>query len=311
MRYILMIVLSFIIFSCAPSEEPLDKAIDEVVIITLNMHTYQEANQDAKFDIIAHAIWYYQADFVALQECAQDMSSTIVDNIGGANIRNDNMALILQERLKTDYQLDYYYNWAWAHYGFGYYEEGVAVMSLYPLTDLTNIWISTSHSASDLASRKAVSGSCFVSRINQHVHFISAHFQPMSSISDTEPKNQVIRLKNLVESNYTAGNLVLVCGDYNNQPTESDPRWSSTYLNMRTNSIVYTDTFLVDNPTANNLPENSIFDTVKGTYPGRIDYIFMRTNSNYRVISSDIIFTSDNLGLVSDHFGVVTRIKKQ
>ncbi len=285
------------------------KPSNELVIMTLNMHTYQESDQDAKFDTIAETIARLDADFVACQENAQHKNSSIVTNIGGVTIRNDNMALILQQRLKTYYGLDYYFAWAWAHYGWSVWEEGVAVLSRYPIVELTNFYVSSSSSIYDLSSRKLVYARAYVPVLDQNINFVSTHLYWKTSLMDLEPKNQVNNVKALIESKHGVNDLSIVCGDYNSQATETDLRWAETYLTMMTNGL-YQDTFLEYHPTATNMPENSLFDTVKGSYPGRIDYIFMRTNSQYSVMSSQIIFTPTVLGTVSDHYGVVTRIQK-
>lgn len=285
------------------------KPTNELTILTLNMHTYQETDQDAKLDLIVQAIARLDIDLIALQENAQNRYAAVVTNIGGVSIKDDNMTLILQQRLQENYGLDFYFTWAWAHYGWTEWEEGLAVLSRTPLTDTTNFYISTSKSVSDIASRKVVCARTDIPRLGDTIEMASVHTHWMTSLADTEPRSQVSKVRDFMEYRLTASDLGLVAGDYNSQPTESDPRWSLGYLTMVSNSL-YLDTFLEYQPAANNMPENSIYDTVKGDYPGRIDYIFMRTNSLYQVLSSQIVFKAGLLGQVSDHFGVLTRLQK-
>jgi endonuclease/exonuclease/phosphatase family metal-dependent hydrolase len=70
----------------------------------------------------------------------------------------------------------------------------------------------------------------------------------------------------------------------------------------------YQDSFLEAYPDANQTPAQSIYNTVGGSLPGRIDYIFMKKNPRIRVVDSQIIFTNDVVGTVSDHFGVLTKV---
>ncbi len=98
-----------------------------------------------------------------------------------------------------------------------------------------------------------------------------------------------------------------VCGDFNVNPTSDDP-WSEGYLTMINNGE-YIDSFLEIYPDANNKPAQSIYNTIGGTYPGRIDYVFMKSNTHFRVMDSQIVFTNDVAGEISDHFGMLTKVQ--
>ncbi len=280
-----------------------DKPTNELVILTLNMHTYQEANQDQKFDMIVDLIARADADLVALQECAQHKNSAILSGI----IRSDNMAYILTKRLKDYYGLDYYYVWDWAHYGWSVWEEGIAVLSKTPPLSTTNKYITAITSVYDIKSRKVI-----YSQLNYPVfgkiNFFSTHlYWRESSLSQLPSISSLKALVDQKETQVGSPVLTLVCGDYNVNPT-SDAPWSEGYFAM-VNSGEYIDTYFNVNPTANNKPALSQHFTVLGDFPGRIDYIFMKTNSAYQVVTSQIIFTPTVLGVVSDHYGVLTRIR--
>ena len=102
------------------------------------------------------------------------------------------------------------------------------------------------------------------------------------------------------------GVLSFVCGDFNGNPT-SDYPWSEGYNTMMRASD-YSDSFLEIYPDANRKPARSIYNTVGGDLPGRIDYIFMKKNARFKVVDSQIIFTNDVVGNVSDHYGVLTKV---
>ena len=193
--------------------------------------------------------------------------------------------------------------------GWDVWEEGIAVMSKYPFAASQSVWVSTSASTSRLVSRKAIHGRFNVSAMGINVNLVATHLHWRTTLTDGEQNKQVNNVRAFADGKTSGNDLTLVCGDYNSQPTESDPRWSEGYLTMRSNGT-YLDTFLTFNPHANDMPEQAIYDTVKGGDPGRIDYIFMRTNAAFGVVSSQIIFTPAILGTVSDHYGVLTRIRK-
>ena len=78
-------------------------------------------------------------DFIALQECAQNKSSAIKEGI----VRVDNMALIISDRLRQKYNANYNYVWNWSHYGWTVWEEGLAILSKYPLLASEDRYISS------------------------------------------------------------------------------------------------------------------------------------------------------------------------
>jgi maltose 6'-phosphate phosphatase len=313
MKGLVLFVFSIAVLSaCAevtivPAVDPLadmyKQSTNELVILTLNMHTYQESGQDAKFDMIVDLIAKLDADLVALQECAQKNTSAILTN----NIRIDNMAYILVKRLKDYYGLDYYYVWGWAHYGWSVWEEGIACLSKTPPLSSTNKYITADTSTSSIKSRKVIYSELDYPVFGK-INFFSTHlYWREDTLSQIPSINSLKTLINTKETNVGGPVLTLVCGDYNVNPT-SDAPWSEGYFAM-VNSGEYVDTYFNINPTANNKPPLSEHYTVLGDFPGRIDYIFMKTNSAYQVVTSQIIFTPSVLGLVSDHYGVVTRIR--
>ncbi|OHD24910.1 MAG: hypothetical protein A2086_03805 [Spirochaetes bacterium GWD1_27_9] len=283
------------------------KSNNEIMILTLNMHTYQETNQDAKFNMIAKLINDLTIDLIAFQECAQKNNTEILTG----KIRTDNMAYIITKKLKDNYALDYYYVWDWSHYGFSVYEEGVAVISKYPITSSESRYISTNTSKNDITSRIAMMGTTNIPSIG-NINFFSAHTHWMTSSTDTEHNSQVLKIKQFVTDKDTTGDvstdLSIVCGDYNCNAANILP-WVTPYNTMVANND-FIDTFLSANPKANDKPQQAIYDTVKGDYPGRIDYIFMKNNVKFSVVNSMIVFKPDIVGTVSDHYGVITKLKK-
>ena len=89
-------------------------------ILTLNLHYYQEENQDAKFSQIARAIDDLDIDIVCLQEVGENWNE-------GQGDWNSNAARIIRDRLRGHYHL----HTDWSHLGFDRYREGIAVLSKY------------------------------------------------------------------------------------------------------------------------------------------------------------------------------------
>lgn len=274
----------------------------EYLILTINLHTYQETLQNEKFNMITDVIGKMDVDFIAFQECAQNKFTAITEGI----IREDNMALIISNSLKEKYNLDYNFVWNWSHYGWSIWEEGVAILSKHELIESEDRYVSTFTGTGNITSRKVIYGSYQMHQ--DRINIFSAHTHWRTSLTDEEQNNQISKIKLMVDEkeSYASGTLSIACGDFNGNPT-SDYPWSEGYNTMLINGD-YTDSFLEVYPDANNKPALSKYNTIGGDFPGRIDYIFMKKNDRYIVLDSQIIFTNEVVGIVSDHFGVLTKV---
>jgi maltose 6'-phosphate phosphatase len=274
----------------------------EYLILTLNLHTYQEAQQNEKFNMIADIIGKMDVDFIAFQECAQNKSSVITQGI----IRADNAALVITQRIKEKYGTGYNFTWNWSHYGWNVWEEGVAVLSKYPILLSEDRYVSSVTGTGTISSRKVIYASCQATA--GLFNIFSAHIHWRTSLTDEEQNRQVNNIKSMVAEKEPSapGAVSIVCGDFNGNPTSDFP-WSEGYQTMmKTND--YSDTFLEIYPDANQRPAQSIYFTVGGDLPGRIDYIFLKKSTRFKVADSQIIFKNDVVGNISDHYGVLTKI---
>jgi len=276
---------------------------NEFLVLTVNLHTYQEDNQEAKFDLLAKTIATYDIDVVLMQEAAQRKDTPYVI---GDTIRSDNMVYILQQKLLNNYSLSYDFAWDWSHYGFTNYEEGVGILSKAPLKYVKSEYVSSSTSVNNIQARKIIYGQIDLNGIGK-INVASAHLSWRLSETSEEQNNQIKNLQ--IAMNTLAvvrGGISIIGGDFNGNPTD-DPPWNEGYVKMTQDG--FTDTLLTAHPDANDKPRNSTYDTVKGDFPGRIDYIYMKANESYHVDASEIIFTPDTLGTISDHYAVATKFR--
>jgi len=216
------------------------------------------------------------------------------------------MALVISERIKEKYSTDYHFVWNWSHYGWNVWEEGVAVLSRYPVINSEDRYVSSTTGTGSITTRKVIYASCQTP--GGLFNIFSAHTHWRTSLTDEEQNSQINKIKSMVaEKESMAADVVsFVCGDFNGNPT-SDYPWSEGYNTMmKTND--YSDTFLEIYPEANQKPAQAIYNTIGGDFPGRIDYVFMKKDARFRVEDSQIIFTNDVVGTVSDHYGVLTKV---
>jgi maltose 6'-phosphate phosphatase len=252
--------------------------------LILNLHCYQEENQDYKFSRIAKAINDLDVDIVCLQEVAEPWN----DGKGDFEL---NSAKIINERLDSPYHLFT----DWSHLGFDRYREGVAVLSKYPIAKHDSRYISNSDDPYNIHARKVVMAQIAVPFIGP-VNFFSCH---ISWWDDGFPE-QFENLRKWANAEHTRQiKGTMLCGDFNIKA-------GSRGYELVVDSNEYEDQFL-----AADSPEK--FEKIFGDRrphwqrylldDHRIDYIFMHKSSELKVTSGRVLFTEQDYGSVSDHNG--------
>jgi maltose 6'-phosphate phosphatase len=253
-------------------------------VMILNLHCYQEDQQDKKFSLIAKAIREQDADVVCFQEVAEHWNH-------GHGDWASNSANIINQRLKPPMHL--YTDWS--HLGFDKYREGVAILSRYPLQHTQSRYVSDSHDAYSIHSRKVVMANIQVPYLGS-VNVFSAHL----SWWEDGFQQQFQRLCEWADSQTNESLCAtLLCGDFNIAA-------GSIGYQQVVQGHQYEDQYLASNHQG--LFEK-IFRVNDAHWGGlmtddyRIDYIFMNKDSHLRVTSARVLFTDWDYGQVSDHCG--------
>ena len=253
-------------------------------VLVLNLHCYQERNQDHKFSQIAKAINELCVDVVCLQEVAENWNDAKGD-------WPSNSAKIINDRLKSPYHL----HTDWSHLGFDRYREGVAILSRYPIARYDSRYVSNSSDPYNIHSRKVVMAQIAVPFIGP-INFFSAHI----SWWDDGFAEQFENLRGWAAANHN-GEVkgTLLSGDFNIKA-------GSRGYEQIVNSNEYEDQYLVVKSPAvfgkifhDKCPDWQHY--LKDDH--RIDYIFKKKSSNLRVTSGRVVFTNREYGRVSDHEG--------
>lgn len=254
-------------------------------ILTLNLHCYQEENQDAKFSQVARAIDDLDIDIVCLQEVGENWNK-------GQGDWNSNAAKIIRDRLRGPYHL----HTDWSHLGFDRYREGIAVLSKYDFVMNDAGYVSSSQDVYSINARKVIMVQVNVPYMGV-VNVFSAH---LSWLSDGFLE-QFERLRAWANHKH-GGHLAatFLCGDFNIKAGSEGYR-----AVVRTQE--YEDQFLA--ATSRNVFEK-VFRRLSPNMDrhlakdGRIDYIFMQRHSQLQAVSAREIFKDgDRYGRVSDHIG--------
>ena len=253
-------------------------------VLTLNLHCYQEENQDAKLALIARAIRELDVDLVCLQEVAEDW------NAGQGDWRTNAVRIIL-ERLPCAWHV--YTDWS--HRGFDRYREGVAVLSRHPFTATDARYVSTSEDPYDIHARKVVMVQVDVPAVGM-VNLYSAHLSWWSG-GFRQQWDNLAAWANHRHAHDLAGTLL--CGDFNVEVG------SEGYRHLVETSDFEDQVLKLQDPQG--------FDAAFGAREkgwgarlgegGRIDYVFLKRGSRLVARSARAVFTEQDYGRVSDHEG--------
>ncbi|MGR8979876.1 MAG: endonuclease/exonuclease/phosphatase family protein [Gammaproteobacteria bacterium] len=255
-------------------------------IMILNLHCYQEEDQESKFAQIARAIDELGIDIVCFQEVAELWNE-------GQGDWNTNSAKIINDLIGKPYHL--YTDWS--HLGFDKYREGVAILSRYPLSKEESRYVSESDDPYSIHSRKVVMAQIHVPYIGA-INVFSAHLSWWED-GFAEQFNRLREWAAEKQDGHVKGTLL--CGDFNIAA-------GSEGYDLVVNGHEYEDQFLSAN-------SHGVFEKVfKVNDPYwrhyladdyRIDYIFLNKSSRLSVTSGQVLFTEQDYGQVSDHCGYV------
>lgn len=254
-------------------------------ILTLNLHCYQEEDQDAKFSQIARAIDDLDIDIVCLQEVAENWCD-------GQGDWDSNSARIIRDRLRRHYHLHTDYS----HLGFDRYREGIAVLSKYDFHMTEAGYVSPSQDVYDINSRKVVMVQVDVPYMGL-INVFSAHLSWLAGGF----LEQFERLRTWANDKHGAHlAATFLCGDFN---VKAGSEGYQAVVQTRE----YEDQFLA--ATSRKLFER-VFRRQSPSVErqlakdGRIDYVFMRSPAALQAVVAQELFTDhDRYGRVSDHVG--------
>ncbi|MEF8700607.1 MAG: endonuclease/exonuclease/phosphatase family protein [Candidatus Accumulibacter sp. UW26] len=255
-----------------------------LAVMILNLHCCQEDRQDEKLSLIARAIDELDVDLVCLQEVAELWNN-------GQGDWATNTARIINQRLRAPYHLVT----DWSHRGFDRYREGVAVLSRLPIRCHRERYVSNSRNPLSIHSRKVVMAQVNVPYVGL-VNVFSSHL----SWWEDGFAEQFENLRQWAASEHSPEvSATLLCGDFNIKAGAKGYQFVVA-------SNEYNDQYL-----AANSPEifHRVFSVREAGWEHdldqdhRIDYVFLRKGSGLAVIAGRTVFTEQDYGRVSDHFG--------
>lgn len=259
-------------------------------LLTLNCHSWQEADQLSKIKILAKTIKEMRYDVIALQEVSQLKDNKILYN----NIREGNYAEILVQELNKLNVDNYSFIWDFAHIGYNIYEEGLAILTRHPIKDFYNFYVSKDENINNHKSRKIIKATIDIN--DNEYDFYNCH---LGWWNDKEEPFKY-QAERLLQKLSNAKNSFLM-GDFNNDAFIK----GEGYDYLINNGLLDLYDLSADK-------DDGI--TVSGKIDGweecsenkRIDLILC--TNKVEALSSKVLFNRPD-NLVSDHFGVEVIVK--
>jgi len=250
-------------------------------LLTINLHCYAETDVKNKQLIIVNEIMNCNADIIFLQEVAQTHDLKIIKE----NIKDDNYGYILQNMLKEQ-SVDYFYYYEPIKMGYGIYDEGVGILSKFPLNNKISKLISKTTDYQNWKSRKVLAYDLNLD--NKNIRVATTHFGWTDDLEIFEDQFD------LASGVLNENGLAILAGDFN---IAGDSKEYEYIMGLGWHDIFSHHKNYVNAITFHG-------DDVSKSKESRIDYIM--TNRKIKLINQSILFKKRR---VSDHYGVFAEIE--
>lgn len=277
-------------------------------LLTLNTHSWIEEKPLEKLEAIKEQLLADPYDVICLQEVNQSMDAeeAEVDSFFNAPnpdtvIKKDNFAFLLQQELKKN-GLEYYWSWVPSHIGYDQYDEGIAILTRFKVTNTRGILLSRKDDYTDYHTRKALEVRFQANDKNYFVYGLHLSWWQ----DETESYPFLYEWNKLVEAWETEaqkGSCILLMGDFNN-PAHIEKQGYSLVSKHPLLKDAYLDATVKN---GSHTVEKKIDGWENNSDFLRIDYIFV--SANLSVDSYETVFDGRKTPVVSDHFGVGVRLE--
>lgn len=262
-------------------------------LLTLNTHSWMEANALKKLFDLAEHILAQSYDVVCLQEINQLIDSEATVSLAGYQpiagtpaIHQDNFALLLVNYLKKRGQ-SYYWSWAYNHIGYDIYHEGVAILSKKPI-QVSDILVSAVADEYDYHTRRALLAQTTID--GREVAVVSLHLSWFD-------KGFVEEWQRLEAALQQLSCPVLLLGDFNN------PSGQEGYELILKSPLELQDSHQAADYV---FGDHSIVAAIDGWEDNKeafkVDHVF--TSKAFTINSSKVTFDGGEAPVVSDHYGL-------
>lgn len=276
--------------------------------LTLNIHShYRNMNKllfHCNVESFSKMVLEQDVDIIALQECSQTHKAVVVHEeqlrsfvagSGDTVIKDDNCAYLIVKKLRENGKI---YEWTWCapKLGYDYYDEGMAIISKYPILQVEEFYSSKLQDYFNWKTRKIIGIKVQTEQGPKWVYSIHMGWWD----DEEEPFiDQMERIKGHIEMK---GDPIFLMGDFNSDAGVRNEGYD--YVK----NLGWFDTYHL----AEMKDDGS---TVIGNIDGwegkevnkmRIDHIWI--NEKIDVKESRVVFSGESEPVISDHYGVMITI---
>ncbi len=257
----------------------------------MNTHSIEEVDYENKLKIFVNEICAIHPDIITLQEVNQSCGATEVETdcvkCGNYSIKNDNHAYRVVQML-GEKGLNYHWSYLPIKKGYGKYDEGLAVLSQYPISYCFEILVSHTDDYNNWKTRKAL-----VVKLDKNRGYVcNVHF----GWWDDGEEPFIDQWNKLIEN--LPDEKIWLMGDFNCPDTKKNEGYDAV------KSKGWIDLYReICNSNGSTVPGS--IDGWKGCAPKRIDYIWH--NMPVKVKNAKVVFDKHP---VSDHYGVLAEVSE-
>jgi len=271
-------------------------------ILTLNLHTYQELPFEKEDTLgsflkkyrpiqetIANFIAEKNVDFAFFQEAGQYIDDVSDMELYSLSIKKSNYVRILSEILSGKGE-NYHFAWDVSHFGFGVWEEGLGILSKYPIVEFESRYVSRKRDLNTFYSRKIIRARVYFG--NNTTDLYCVHF----NWKDEGFADEFLSVMKWIEE--IGNEYFVIAGDFN------VPYGSAEYelvINTKVLGKRLIDTWIVANSDRPDKP--TFWGDVISDNSARIDYVIVPDSC--KVNSAEIVFDKIR---VSDHMGIFCEV---
>lgn len=270
-------------------------------LLTLNTHSLVEEDYERKLEYFIDWISKNEYDIIALQEVNQSIVEEAVIDTKFSNYVRANKNIVIKKdnhlfRVMSDKRvLKKGYHWVWTPIKIGYdkYDEGVGIMSRYPIKEVKEFYLTSSKSYTNWKVRKTIG--IRVEIEGRDRWFFSVHFGWWNDVEESF-KEQLVRMEKEL---FKLEEEIYLLGDFNN-PAEIKGEGYDLLLQSG-----WYDTFELAKKKDSGVTVVGVIDgwkEHKNLKDMRIDFIFKSRKSDIK--TSEVVFNGKNGEIISDHFGV-------
>ena len=229
MKFYAFVVLLVIAYLAIFTHPITVHASDTLKILTFNIYGAPDSDWEIRERLILEELAILQPDFIGLQEIVQNPAAVVGP---------DNRAKVLADSLYYRTGIRYDFRYAYTHFSWGQFDEGIAILSRHIILDSDSLDLPPGNFARKVLWNRILSPAGIINFFDTHLSYGDQEPVRIQQVQAIKPYIEQINSDSIAVSN-------ILCGDFNAIPG-SPPILLLTLPD--TNGIVYLDSWNEANP---------------------------------------------------------------